>query len=319
MTGLPEFNYPAFHAVAKDLRDKGYQVFNPAENHGGDTSLPLEEYFAADLPQVVRADALVVLPGWERSGGACIEVMIARHLGHPVLDTNLEELVDTPTATDPKPLETTFEDVFDGIAFEGLKILYDRQRKYGPENIRQQGLWGILTRIKDDKIERVRAALNGSIKRGVIVLDEIADENDETFEDALFDISNYALIMIAVKRGIWGFPLREDTGEIETLAAAHPDGVPQMALTQEEARAFLAGEDDGTESPEFYEGVDELAPLASEKELDDLHKYLKTPDEVLEALGVEEPIQRNGPLPDREAAIARLEAARQARNLGGKD
>lgn len=33
MTGLPEFNYPAFHAEAARLRGLGYQVENPAD-HG---------------------------------------------------------------------------------------------------------------------------------------------------------------------------------------------------------------------------------------------------------------------------------------------
>ncbi|MBF3131496.1 DUF4406 domain-containing protein, partial [Pseudomonas aeruginosa] len=33
MTGLPEHNFPAFHAEAARLRSLGYQVENPAE-HG---------------------------------------------------------------------------------------------------------------------------------------------------------------------------------------------------------------------------------------------------------------------------------------------
>ena len=32
MTGLPAFNYPAFHAAAATLRQAGYVVENPAEN-----------------------------------------------------------------------------------------------------------------------------------------------------------------------------------------------------------------------------------------------------------------------------------------------
>ena len=203
--------------------------------------------------------------------------------------------------TDPKDLQPTFEDVFDGIAFEALQILYDRQRKYGPENIRQQGLWGIFTRIKDDKIERVRRAFNGAIKQGLIRLDEITDSDDESFEDALFDIANYALIMIAVKRGVWGFPMREDTGEVETLAAGHPDGVPQLTLTQEEeeaerARQALAGEDTVTGEdlafaddafdpmPSREAAVDRLRgrmiaqevgrQVTSESDLDELKRYM---------------------------------------------
>lgn len=193
-------------------------------------------------------------------------------------------------ATEPKDLQTTFEDVFDGLAFEGLSILYDRQRKYGPENIRQQGLWGIWQRIRADKMARIDRSFNGRIEHGQIVLELIRDDfGDETWEDTLFDISNLALIMIAVKRGVWGFPMREETGEVETLAAAHPDGVPQ--LTADEARAFLTGYRDEDGYPTVAE-VDEdplnefLAPvpdedryslpgrIATEADLDELKAFM---------------------------------------------
>jgi hypothetical protein len=31
MTGLPEFNFPAFHAAAASLRARGFEVENPAQ------------------------------------------------------------------------------------------------------------------------------------------------------------------------------------------------------------------------------------------------------------------------------------------------
>ena len=39
MTGLPDFNFPAFHAAAARLREAGWEVMNPAENFGGRTDL----------------------------------------------------------------------------------------------------------------------------------------------------------------------------------------------------------------------------------------------------------------------------------------
>lgn len=38
MTGLPEYNFPAFHAAAKAWRDAGWEVLNPAEAFDGDTT-----------------------------------------------------------------------------------------------------------------------------------------------------------------------------------------------------------------------------------------------------------------------------------------
>lgn len=89
MSGLPDYNYPTFHRYARILREKGYEVFNPAEAHGGDQGLELWEYYAEDLPQVAAADGLAVLPGWEDSTGARIEVLVARKLGKPVFNAVL--------------------------------------------------------------------------------------------------------------------------------------------------------------------------------------------------------------------------------------
>lgn len=105
--------------------------------------------------------------------------------------------------------DATFEDVFEDIFKEAFDLLIERQRKYGPENISGQGLYGIITRIADDKISRVRTAMNGQVVNGKVVINPIEDrEAEDTFEDALLDIANYALIALALKRGLWGKPLR---------------------------------------------------------------------------------------------------------------
>ncbi len=108
----------------------------------------------------------------------------------------------------------TFEDTFNSIFDEALDLLIQRQRKYGPNNIAQQGMWGVLTRIADDKIARLKRAFNGSITNGKIVLDEITDPDEEdTFEDACLDVMNYAAILLALYRDEWGRPLE---GEVAT-------------------------------------------------------------------------------------------------------
>lgn len=105
--------------------------------------------------------------------------------------------------------DATFEDIFEDIFKEAFDLLVERQRKYGPENISGQGLYGIITRIADDKISRVRTAMNGQVVNGKVVINPIEDrEAEDTFEDALLDIANYALIALALKRGLWGKPLR---------------------------------------------------------------------------------------------------------------
>lgn len=88
MSGIPEFNFPAFHAATKQLRDKGFKVFNPAErdledgfNPKTDKANTFLHYMKYDLPAVMDSDAVVVLPGWENSKGAKLETHVARECG----------------------------------------------------------------------------------------------------------------------------------------------------------------------------------------------------------------------------------------------
>jgi hypothetical protein len=86
MTGLPEFNLPAFNYAAGELRVAGFDVENPADN-----ATPSEEdahdyhwYLRAGLDQLLRCDGVAVLEGWWNSGGARWEVQTAGMLGLPV-------------------------------------------------------------------------------------------------------------------------------------------------------------------------------------------------------------------------------------------
>lgn len=80
MTGLPEFNYPAFHTAAAQLRALGHEVFNPAENPAPACGT-WEGYMRLALAQLVQCDAIALLPGWETSRGAKIEASLAADLG----------------------------------------------------------------------------------------------------------------------------------------------------------------------------------------------------------------------------------------------
>jgi hypothetical protein len=107
--------------------------------------------------------------------------------------------------------EKSFEQVFSEIFTESWQILVDRQAKYGNMNIEQLGLYGVLSRVANDKMSRVMKSMNGTIVNGKVLLDVIEnDHSDEAIEDALFDIANYALIAVSLRRGLWGKPLEEN-------------------------------------------------------------------------------------------------------------
>jgi hypothetical protein len=95
MRGYPEFNFPAFHKAAADLRRMGFTVISPAEMDlaaGIDpktvtvTQEMLRDFAARDLTAVINlrpecGDGVAVLAGWKQSRGAQAEVMTARWMG----------------------------------------------------------------------------------------------------------------------------------------------------------------------------------------------------------------------------------------------
>lgn len=80
MTGLPDLNYPAFHAEAARLRAIGFRVENPAENQ---RQVDWQSYMRVAIAQLVKCDAVALLPGWQSSRGALIENGLAVSLGIP--------------------------------------------------------------------------------------------------------------------------------------------------------------------------------------------------------------------------------------------
>ncbi len=102
MTGLPEFNYPAFNAKAAELRAQGWHVENPAENPVPECGTWLG-YMRMALRQLALCDAIYMLPGHERSRGAGIELRLATGMGLEVLHdesaaaTDAESINDTDT------------------------------------------------------------------------------------------------------------------------------------------------------------------------------------------------------------------------------
>ena len=83
MTGLPDCNYPAFHAAAARLRALGYRVENPAENPTPACGGTWEGWMRLALRQQLRCDAVAFLPDWQASRGARAEYRLAMLLKMP--------------------------------------------------------------------------------------------------------------------------------------------------------------------------------------------------------------------------------------------
>jgi nucleoside 2-deoxyribosyltransferase len=83
------------------LKASGHDVFNPANSGLGPHAESLahasvhktsfyQEILLLDIQQLVRCDAVLVLPDWQQSPGAKAEIMLAAALGIPMFteDTN---------------------------------------------------------------------------------------------------------------------------------------------------------------------------------------------------------------------------------------
>lgn len=85
MTGLPDYNRPAFNEVAKELRAQGKSVFNPADIGPKENIMPRAWYMRKDIEGLMKSDSVYLLPGWEESEGARLEVEIAKQLELPII------------------------------------------------------------------------------------------------------------------------------------------------------------------------------------------------------------------------------------------
>lgn len=83
MTGIKDFNYPAFHVVKQELEEAGHEVVSPAD-------IPLNDewewidYMMVNIASMFEVEGVALLPGWEQSKGVKVEVRIAECRKIPV-------------------------------------------------------------------------------------------------------------------------------------------------------------------------------------------------------------------------------------------
>jgi hypothetical protein len=95
MTGIPQFNFPAFEAAAKELRDVGLTIISPVETDSPtvrEAALASEDgrldkagkiageswgqILGRDVELIAdKCNGIILLSGWEKSKGARLEVV----------------------------------------------------------------------------------------------------------------------------------------------------------------------------------------------------------------------------------------------------
>jgi len=97
MSGIEDWNFPAFFEAEKQLKELGYETLNPAANDGANLETAIQNaisarddgatwasYMRRDLHSLVLSDSLCLLPNWQSSKGASLEVYVAKALGIPL-------------------------------------------------------------------------------------------------------------------------------------------------------------------------------------------------------------------------------------------
>lgn len=85
MSGLPEYNFPAFAAAARFLRVRGLTIVSPHEKGSeADTGRSYVSYLKEDAVLLAACDAIILLPGWPTSTGARMELELALTWKFPV-------------------------------------------------------------------------------------------------------------------------------------------------------------------------------------------------------------------------------------------
>lgn len=87
MSGIEDNNFPEFHKWAAKLRADGHDVVSPAEIQEAGT---WELCLRADLRELCTCEGIALMPGWENSRGANLELHVAHRLGMQVIHLPLQ-------------------------------------------------------------------------------------------------------------------------------------------------------------------------------------------------------------------------------------
>lgn len=84
MSGYENFNYHSFEEASNRLEALGYKVISPAQPALLDSQYDWKYCMRNSIDMLLKANSVALLPGWESSKGANLELQIAQALGYTV-------------------------------------------------------------------------------------------------------------------------------------------------------------------------------------------------------------------------------------------
>lgn len=153
MTGLPGYNYPAFHAAERSLRDffQAKHIINAAKLNKAGTSW--KKCLVNDLKKLVHCDAMLVLQGWESSKGARLEVYVGKMLDMAIYKFDDDK---NPTCIErfyPR-IDVEAYDQEKSVALEAHNLVNgDRQSSYGTPEVHFSSIAEVWTVLFKDLLK----------------------------------------------------------------------------------------------------------------------------------------------------------------------
>ena len=191
MSGIPEYNFPAFHAAAKAWRALGWEVVNPAEmdeeldgfDAKADVARSHEHYMRRDIPEVAKCDAIALLPGWENSKGANSEITVGKMCGLDFYDAVTFERYE-------------FQCKRDNLLNKTERVVYgQRQKDYGDAKTNHERIaqiWSVTLGVPVTWQQVVQCMVGVKLAR-------LANTPDH--EDSYIDIAGYAAVWDKAQHG----------------------------------------------------------------------------------------------------------------------
>lgn len=180
MTGLPEYNFPAFHAAAIAWRAAGWDVENPAEAFDGVTDRPYQDYVIHDIALLRQCDAIALLPGWD--GANARGSVWEREVGQRLLGLAVygaDSVIPAENVCPKRQPETILE--------EAQRLVHgERQAAYShpiDDYTRTGRMWGAILGIGDID-PRICCLMMAAMK--------ISRETHKHKRDNLTDLAGYA-------------------------------------------------------------------------------------------------------------------------------